>query len=123
MEFGNNEAIYLQIADYMCECILRKQWAVGAKIPAIRELAVNLQVNPNTVMRSYAYLQERGIIYNQRGIGYYVAENGLEQTRNLKHTDFLEKEAPRLFRSMALLGITFPELQQIYQQYKTEVNK
>ena len=52
--------------DYLCENILRRLWQSGDRIPSIRELAMDVQVNPNTVTR-YAYLQDRGIIYNRRG--------------------------------------------------------
>ncbi|MFH1213433.1 MAG: GntR family transcriptional regulator [Candidatus Neomarinimicrobiota bacterium] len=120
MEFGINQAIYLQIVDYLCETILAGKWKEGEKIPAIREMAVNLEVNPNTVMRSYAYLQERNIIYNQRGIGFFVAEGGLAGTRRIKHADFVQNTLPRLFKIMDLLEIGFEELNQLYNQFKTK---
>ena len=53
MEFGKDQAIYLQIADLICENILSGEWAAETKIPSVRELAINLEVNPNTVMRTY----------------------------------------------------------------------
>src|SRR4051794_41162898 len=72
MQFRESIAIYLQIADYICERVLLKQWKAGERIPAVRELAVQLEVNPNTVMRTFEFLQGQNIIYNQRGIGYFV---------------------------------------------------
>ena len=73
MEFTQPQAIYLQIGDYICENILRRSWHGGDRIPSIRELAMDVQVNPNTVTRTYAYLQDQGIIFNRRGIGYLSA--------------------------------------------------
>ena len=114
MEFRERQAIYLQIGDYICENILRKKWEQGDRIPSIRELSVSIEVNPNTVMRSYGYLQDRDIIYNKRGIGYFVAENAYEKTLELKKQNFIKRELPRLFNTMDLLELTFEDLKTIY---------
>lgn len=114
MEFRERQAIYLQIGDYICENILRKKWEQGDRIPSIRELSVSIEVNPNTVMRSYGYLQDRGIIYNKRGIGYFVAENAYEKTLELKKQSFIKRELPRLFNTMDLLELSFEDLKAIY---------
>src|SRR5271169_1688117 len=66
MEFQESQAIYLQIADMLCENVLRGSWKPGDRVPSIRELAESIAVNPNTVVRAYSYLQDHGIIYNQR---------------------------------------------------------
>ena len=73
MEFRETQSIYLQIADYVCEKILLKEWPPGERIPSVRELAIQLEVNPNTVMRTYEFLQNESIIFNQRGIGFFAA--------------------------------------------------
>ena len=73
MEFRENQPIYMQIADYFCNNILSTEWKQDEKIPSVREVAVIMEVNPNTAMRAYTYLQEKEIIYNKRGIGYFVA--------------------------------------------------
>jgi GntR family transcriptional regulator len=78
MEFGDNNAIYLQIADHFCENILLQKWNPGDRIPSVREMAVSIEVNPNTVMRTFNYLQDKGIIFNKRGIGYFVTEDGFQ---------------------------------------------
>ena len=57
MEFRTNEAIYLQIAAYVSENILLGKWLPEQKIPSVRDMAVELEVNPNTVMRAYELLQ------------------------------------------------------------------
>lgn len=79
MEFNNKKSIYLQIADYFYENILRKQMNDNDRIPSVRELAIKIEVNPNTVMRTYQHLQEEQIIYNKRGIGYFIAEQAHEK--------------------------------------------
>lgn len=114
MEFQKDQAIYLQIADLICENILSGEWLEDERIPSVRELAMTAEVNPNTVMRSYTWLQDKGIIQNQRGIGYFVAPGAIEQTRRLKKEDFINTQLPQLFKMMSLLNISMDDLKSIY---------
>jgi DNA-binding transcriptional regulator YhcF (GntR family) len=116
MEFMASQAIYLQIADQICEHILSGQWKEGERIPSVREMGESIQVNPNTVMRSFGYLQELGIIYNQRGIGYFVADGAQRRTLELKKSSFLTRELPQVFKTMDLLRISCEDLRQLYDQ-------
>jgi DNA-binding transcriptional regulator YhcF (GntR family) len=110
MEFNQPKGIYLQIADQIRDRILQNEWAEGERIPSIRELAVTLGVNPNTVTKSYQALTDRGIIENQRGLGYFVA-NGATQAilKDIKN-EFVREELPRVFRTMRLLDMDIDEL-------------
>jgi DNA-binding transcriptional regulator YhcF (GntR family) len=123
MQFDSNRAIYLQIGDYICEQILRKQWQSGSKIPSVREMAVQIEVNPNTVMRTYTRLQKLGIIYNQRGIGFFVAPQGYQKTILLKKREFMQTEVPRFHKLMHLLGIDFNQLHEIFAQLEEEAHE
>lgn len=118
MEFKDNQPIYLQIADHFCENILLEKWSAGDRIPSVREIAVNIEVNPNTVMRTFNYLQDKGIIFNKRGIGYFVSEDGFEKTRELRKEDFVNHELPRMFRAMRLLNLTMDDLNRYYREYE-----
>ena len=120
MQFASGQSIYLQISDYICERILRRDWAEGDRIPSVREMAVSVEVNPNTVARAYAVLQEESIIVNRRGIGYFVAEGGLEATAAMKRREFVSEELPKVFRTMHLLGMSVEELRRLYEQYLEE---
>ena len=91
MQFRESQAIYLQIADYVCEKILLKEWVSDVRIPSVRELAVQLEVNPNTVMRSVEFLQQQDIIYNQRGIGYFVSPNAYKNASQYRKNEFTER--------------------------------
>lgn len=119
MEFTNQRPIYLQIAEMICEQILSKKFREDERIPSVREMAVQLEVNPNTVMRTYEFLQGKEIINNKRGIGYFVAVDGISKATDLRKTEFLESELPRLFKTAQLLNISFEELQ---KQYTTFIN-
>jgi len=119
MDFRTDRAIYLQIADYICEMILTEQWAAGTKIPSIRELAVDIEVNPNTVMRTYNHLQDQEIIFNRRGIGYFVAAEGLSKTKQMKQDEFISSDLPRLFRTLYVLAISIDDLKKLYDKYQS----
>ncbi|HEU4472326.1 MAG TPA: GntR family transcriptional regulator [Flavisolibacter sp.] len=120
MQFRESIAIYLQIADYICERILLKQWKNGERIPAVRELAVQLEVNPNTVMRTYEFLQGHNIIHNQRGIGYFVSPDAIKNAAQYRKTEFIEKELPNIFRNIYMLGMEIEELKPQYENFKKQ---
>ncbi|HTJ12450.1 MAG TPA: GntR family transcriptional regulator [Dinghuibacter sp.] len=120
MEFNSSQSIYLQIADYVCERILLKEWKAEDKVPSVRELAVQLEVNPNTVMRTYDWLQQSGIIFNQRGIGFFVSSDGPQHALAAKKKEFMEKDLPVFFRNLYLLGMKWEDLREPYQQFKQQ---
>ena len=74
MKFQSSKAIFIQLAERICDGILQKRFAPGEKLPAIREYAMEVEVNPNTLVRTYNHLQDQGIITMKRGIGYFVNE-------------------------------------------------
>ena len=110
MEFSEPKGIYLQIADQIRERILRGEWKTGERIPSIRELAVELGVNPNTVTKSYQKLLERELISNQRGRGYFVSEHAAERALSEMKEEFRRVELPRIIGAMRLLGIGMEEI-------------
>jgi GntR family transcriptional regulator len=120
MEFRDNKAIYLQIAEFVCEHILLGKWKADEKIPSVREMAVDLEVNPNTVMRTYELLQQKNIISNKRGIGFFVSEEALVNVKGYRKTEFMNDELPIVFRNVYLLNIGFDELQNRYTTFVKE---
>jgi GntR family transcriptional regulator len=120
MEFRDNEAIYLQIAAFVSENILLGKWPAEQKIPSVRDLAIELEVNPNTVMRSYEFLQNQGVIYNKRGLGLFVAADGYDKVKAYRKEHFIQQDLPGLFRNIYLLDIGLEDLQRRYEQFKLE---
>ncbi len=116
MEFIENQPIYMQIADIFCENILLNKWKINERIPSVRDIAVQMEVNPNTAMRAFVYLQEKDIIYNKRGIGYFVGEKGYENALELKRADFIDKDLPVVMKTMKLLDISCQEMEELYYQ-------
>jgi GntR family transcriptional regulator len=117
MEFRENQPIYLQIAEFVCEQILLKKWNLGDKILSIRELAVLMQVTPNTVQRAYDFLQQREIITNKRGIGYFTEAGSLDRILNFRREQFIENELPVFYRNIFLLNLDFGEVKNLYEQF------
>jgi GntR family transcriptional regulator len=117
MQFKDSQAIYLQIADYISDRILLKEWKQDERIPSVRELAVQLEVNPNTVMRTYDFLQQQNVIYNQRGIGYFVSADASKNALTYRKQEFVQKDLPDLFRNMYILGMQLQELQPKYESF------
>ena len=105
MEFSEPKGIYLQIADQIRERVLEGDWRAGERVPSIRELAVELGVNPNTVTKSYQRLMDRGILSSRRGLGYFVSEDARERALEEMKDEFLRDELPKIVRTMRLLGI------------------
>ncbi|MEL6916578.1 MAG: GntR family transcriptional regulator [Bacteroidota bacterium] len=118
MDFDNGKPIYLQIVDFFYESILAKKWREEERIPSVREIAVMVEVNPNTAIRAFNHLQELGVIHNQRGIGYFVSKNGYETVLTIKRTEFKEDILPDVFKKMKLLEVDFEEVKNAYNQHK-----
>jgi DNA-binding transcriptional regulator YhcF (GntR family) len=120
MDFNANKAIYLQIAAYVCDHILLGTWKVEDKLPSVRELAIQLEVNPNTVMRTYDLLQQKEIVVNKRGVGFFVTETSVGKVKEYRKAVFLEEDLVPFFRNMYLLEISFEELQKRYTSFIDE---
>lgn len=117
MEFRDKEAIYLQIAAHVGEQITLDKWPVEEKIPSVRDLAVDLQVNPNTVVRAYEFLQNKAVISNKRGIGFFVEADAKQKIREYNKERFLSQDLPEFFKSIYLLDIDIENISRLYQQY------
>ena len=110
MEFKNTKGIFLQIADSISEKVMEGKFPPGEKIPSVRDLALEMGVNPNTVMRTYSELQTRGIIDNKRGLGYYVSSDAVGIIRQWKKKEFFENDLPLILKQTKILDITFEDL-------------
>ena len=118
MKFKESKSIYLQIADRICDEILQGQYKEEGRIPSVREYAATVEVNANTVVRSFDYLQSQEIIYNKRGLGYFVAQQGRERILGLRKEVFLKEELPEFFRQLKTLDIPIKEIEKMYKEYK-----
>lgn len=104
MEFDVNRPIYLQIYDTICDQVLSRALVPDGRIPSVREYGAQLGVNPNTIMRTYEKLTTDGIIYNKRGLGFFISQDAREKVLEYKKTEFVNETVPKIRRQLQLLG-------------------
>jgi len=110
MQFSQDKAIYLQMADRLMDDIVAGIYTDEARIPSVREYATTLGVNTNTAMKTYDELSRMNIIYNKRGLGYFVTPGANEQIRTERRREFFEQTCKQFARQMRLLGLTMDEV-------------
>lgn len=116
MTFTNEKAIFLQMADRLCDEILAGTYRSDDRIPSVREYAVMLGVNTNTAVKTYELLAREGVIYNRRGMGYYVSPDARQQILERRRAEFREQTLPELFRQMRLLDIDIAEIDRAWAE-------
>ena len=104
MQFDSNRPIYLQIYDTICDQVLSGALVPDGRIPSVREYGAQLGVNPNTIMRTYEKLTTDGIIYNKRGLGFFISQDAREKVLEYKKTEFVNETVPKIRRQLQLLG-------------------
>ena len=123
MDFSIPKPIYQQIADYILEMIISGKWSAGARIPSVREMAAEVEVNPNTVARTYNYLSETEIIYNKRGIGYFLSKDAPAKAKAYERWKFINEQLPKILDNMQLLGISKEEFNRLYLNHRENEKK
>ena len=114
MIFTNDKAIYIQMADRLCDEILAEKYKDDDRIPSVREYAVLLEVNTNTAVKAYDELARANIIYNKRGLGYFVTPGSKKQILKERKQEFMKERLPEIFRQMKLLDITIDDVAEAY---------
>jgi DNA-binding transcriptional regulator YhcF (GntR family) len=123
MNFKENKAIYLQIAERICDKILLGEYKEEERVPSVREYAAIVEVNFNTVMRSFEHLQASEIIFNKRGIGYFVTAGAGEKIHSMRKEYFMQNEINDFFRQIHILGIPVQEIVEMYNNYSKQQKK
>ena len=116
MIFTNDKAIYLQMADRLCDEILSGRYKDDDRIPSVREYAVLLEVNTNTAVKAYEQLAREEIIYNKRGLGYFVTPGAKKQILKARKQEFMKEKLPELFRQMRLLDISITDITTVWEK-------
>ncbi len=122
MEFITSKGIFLQIADNLCHQVLEGQLKPGERVPSVRDLAAEFEVNRNTVMRTYTILQEAGIFDNKRGIGFFISDNAVELVRINEKNHFFNNDLPNFIRKVKLLKLNSADLNELISVIKTNDN-
>lgn len=115
-DFRQDKAIYVQIAESICDDILSGHFGKDDRIPSVRELSVLLEVNTNTVVRTYDILTREGIIYTRRGMGFFVSPGARDRIIGARRARFMKEQLPDLFRQMKLLGIGIDTVDRLWHE-------
>lgn len=120
MQFRDDKPINAQIADLIIEKLLLNGYREQKRISSVRDLAVELGVSPNTVNIAYAYLQEQGLIYMKRGMGYFIADGAVKRARDLKCQELFCGKLRDIYQQMKLLQLSFADLQRELEKIAAE---
>lgn len=123
MTFSNEKPIYLQMADRLREEILADKYRDDEKIPSVRDYAVMLEVNTNTAVKAFDELARSNIIYNKRGLGYFVTRGAKKEITRERRKTFMKETLPNIFRQMNLLGISIEEIDKAYLMHNELTKK
>lgn len=104
------QSIFIQIAEGIKDRILTGEYKADERIPSVRDLAVELEVNPNTAMKAFDLLQREELIYNKRGMGYFVEPDAKEKVVKSRKKLLREVTIPSLKHELELLGLTIEDI-------------
>ena len=113
MNFIAGQAIYIQIAERMCDEILADIYQADNRIPGVRDYSMLLEVNVNTTVKAYDLLAQRGVLYSKRGLGYFVAPEAQQIILDNRRRHFFETEVPRIAQQLQQLGISLSEFTEL----------
>jgi DNA-binding transcriptional regulator YhcF (GntR family) len=101
--FDNDRPIYIQLVEQLKEYIVSGKFKAGEKLPSVREFAMQIKVNPNTVQKALAEIENQKLIYTERTNGKFVTENE-ELIENVKK-ELANQKVQKYFQDMQKLGI------------------
>jgi len=116
---GSGEPIYVQIVEQISEAIARRELATGNRLPAVRKLASELVINPNTVARAYMVLEQSGLVTTKIGSGTFVADPKLRSSTDVDINMLTERIDALITRGLNL-GIDAGDLTAMF---KTRLDK
>jgi DNA-binding transcriptional regulator YhcF (GntR family) len=120
--FETKKAIYMQMADQLCDDILAGRYKEDERVPSVRELSTELQVNANTAFKTFEFLAREEVIYNKRGMGYFVSPGAKDKILAARRQEFIDKTLPELFRQMTLQGVGFETIETEWKKYIASLN-
>ena len=115
--FSQDKPIYLQISDRICDEILAGTYADDMRIPSVRDYGSLLQVNTNTAVKAYEQLARDGIIYQRRGMGYFVTAGARDRITAQRREQLMQATLVKLFEDMKLLDISIDDVVKEYNKY------
>ena len=114
MKYETDRPIYLQVIEDISRKLIQGELVLGEKLPSVRELAVQYQINPNTASRVYKEMESQGLCYTKRGMGTFITEDsGMIKTLQ---TEMAEACLDSFLQGMQALGISLDEMIQLLRE-------
>ena len=117
LDYADRRPIYEQVVDKIKDLVLLGVLETDSQIPSVRELAMDLSINPNTVQRAYAELERQGVIYCVKGRGNFVAGNTALKD---KHKEELKGKLSDLISEAKKADITENDFIELVKYYYSE---
>ena len=110
LEWKDNQPIYRQLRDKVAAQILSGSIKEGEPLPSVRNVAVDLQINPLTASKAYQELVDEEVVEKKRGLGMFVIKGARSKLLNLEKKRFLEEEWPEIATRISALGLNPSDL-------------
>lgn len=110
-----DQSIFIQISETIKSRILSGEYKADERIPSVRDIAVEMEVNPNTVMKSFEVLQRADLIYNKRGMGYYVSSDAFGEIYKERKVKLQREVIPAVYEEVKLLGMTVDDVMETFR--------
>lgn len=121
MDFKNGQPIYIQIAERLCDELLAGTYPTESRIPGVREYSALLEVNVNTIVKTFDHLARQGIIYPKRGMGYFVSTDAQTIILKERKQRFIDKVLPDFFKQLMQLNIPMEEVDRAFSAYQQKL--
>ena len=105
--FDNERPIYVQLVEQLRVKIISRELKTGERLPSVRELALTARVNPNTMQKALAQLEDEGLVYTERTNGKFVTNNE-ELIEKLKK-ELAEEKVKKYLADMKSIGINYEQ--------------
>ena len=117
--FNATQPIYLQIVQRLCRQVIRGELGTGDKLPSVRDLAVQMGVNPNTAQRVYSELERLQVAETRRGLGTFITENE-DRLKQLRE-ELKKEQIGNFIADMQEMGYTASEIVEGVRETLNEV--
>ena len=114
LDYQDRRPLYEQISEKFRTLIISGALPPGEKMPSVRQLAMELSINPNTIQRAYMELEQQGLIYPVKGRGNFVTDN-----RNIQRISYMDyqKELSALLKKGRDMGVPGEEIRKLVDAY------
>jgi len=123
LDLRSGVPVYRQIIDQVLGGISAGGLKPGDQLPTVRQLAVDLAINPNTVVRAYRELEIRGVLATQQGTGTFITDKKPPEKNEIEHRRRVAQLAGELLAKAGAEGITLQELLDYFNEFQTEQNR